>query len=153
MLYKLFSAKWTRSKTSFSLKFLRRKWKNWNLLKEEVEFWIFYRIWCPEQQDVKVKMRVGATSELATVKRFCGGSGKTECCFKEEVVFWIFWRKWFPEQQSIKLNMGVGATSELSTVKQLLLKFLRRKWKNWIYWRRKWSFEFSTAIDSLSSKV
>ena len=127
-----------------------------NLLKEEVEFWIFYRNWFPEQQDVKVKMGVGATSEFSTVKRllwvFCGGSGKTEC-FKEEVVFWIFWRKWFPEQQSIKLNMGVGATSELSTVKQLLLKFLRRKWKNWIYWRRKWSFEFSAGFDSLSSKV
>ena len=97
-----------------------------NLLKEEVEFWIFYRNWFPEQQDVKVKMGVGATSEFATVKRllwtFCGGSGKTEF-FKEEVVFWIFWRKWFPEQQSIKLKMGVGATSELSTVKQLPLSF------------------------------
>ena len=36
---------------------------------------------------MKIKMGVGATSEFATVKRFCGGSGKTESCFKEEVVF------------------------------------------------------------------
>ena len=124
-----------------------------NLLKEEVEFWIFYRNWFPEQQDVKVKMGVGVTSEFSTVKRllwvFCGGSVKTEC-FKEEVVFWIFWRKW--NEQSVKLYIAVGATSERSKVKQLLWSFLRRKWKYWIYWR-KWSFEFSTEFDSLSGKM
>ena len=39
---------------------------------------------------MKIKMGVGATSEFATVKRFCGGSGKTECCVKEEVFFFDF---------------------------------------------------------------